>query len=150
MDGAEKSNDIGVEIFCGRQYFTFTAKTWPGAPADVLPISDDALERLRAVYPAKFEQIVVDLLIAMGFGGGDPEMARRFCSRVRPELTIGALTFPGATAISQPTLVAAMRSTDKVNRVGGVFDARLAPPLVDLAAPAVVTPLIREQRRSGW
>lgn len=35
------------------------------------------LERLRAVDPAKFEQIVVDLLIAMGFGGGDPEMGQR-------------------------------------------------------------------------
>ncbi len=39
-----------------------------------------------------------------------------------PKLTIGALTFPGATAISQSKLVAAMRSTEKVNRVGGVFD----------------------------
>jgi Restriction endonuclease len=37
----------------------------------------DLLERLRTVHPAQFEQIVVDLLIAMGFGGGDPEMGQR-------------------------------------------------------------------------
>jgi restriction system protein len=35
------------------------------------------LDRLRLVEPATFEQIVVDLLIAMGFGGGDPEMGKR-------------------------------------------------------------------------
>lgn len=35
------------------------------------------LERVRLVEPSAFEQIVVDLLIAMGFGGGDPEMGKR-------------------------------------------------------------------------
>ena len=35
------------------------------------------MERLRTVHPTQFEQIVVDLLIAMGFGGGDPEMGQR-------------------------------------------------------------------------
>ncbi len=39
-----------------------------------------------------------------------------------PKVTIGALTFPGASAISPPKLVAAMRSSEKINRVGGVFD----------------------------
>jgi restriction system protein len=37
----------------------------------------DLLERVRTVEPTKFEQIVVDLLIAMGFGGGDPDMGQR-------------------------------------------------------------------------
>jgi restriction system protein len=37
----------------------------------------DILERVRTVHPTQFEQIVVDLLIAMGFGGGDPEMGQR-------------------------------------------------------------------------
>jgi restriction system protein len=37
----------------------------------------DLLARVRTVAPPKFEQIVVDLLIAMGFGGGDPEMGQR-------------------------------------------------------------------------
>lgn len=37
----------------------------------------DLLERVRSVHPTQFEQIVVDLLIAMGFGGGDPQMGQR-------------------------------------------------------------------------
>lgn len=37
----------------------------------------DLLLRIRTVHPTQFEQIVVDLLIAMGFGGGDPEMGQR-------------------------------------------------------------------------
>ena len=36
----------------------------------------DLIARIRTVPPSKFEQIVVDLLISMGFGGGDPEMGR--------------------------------------------------------------------------
>ena len=37
----------------------------------------DLLALLRSVHFTKFEQIVVDLLIAMGFGGGDPDMGER-------------------------------------------------------------------------
>jgi restriction system protein len=37
----------------------------------------DLLTRIRSVDPSKFEQLVVDLLIAMNFGGGDPEMGER-------------------------------------------------------------------------
>ncbi len=33
----------------------------------------ELLSRVRAVHPTQFEQIVVDLLIKMGFGGGDDE-----------------------------------------------------------------------------
>ena len=42
-----KSNDIGVEVFAGRQYFTFTANRFPNTPAEVLPISESALRRLH-------------------------------------------------------------------------------------------------------
>lgn len=37
----------------------------------------ELLARVRTVHPTHFEQIVVDLLIAMGFGGGDPAMGER-------------------------------------------------------------------------
>jgi restriction system protein len=40
-------------------------------------VKSDMLERLRTVTSQKFEQMVVDLLIAMGFGGGDPVMGQR-------------------------------------------------------------------------
>jgi len=43
-----KCNDIGLEMFCGRQYFTFTARRWPDAPADVMPIDEAILRRLHA------------------------------------------------------------------------------------------------------
>jgi restriction system protein len=40
-------------------------------------VEADMLSRVRSVTSARFEQIVVDLLIAMGYGGGDPEMGKR-------------------------------------------------------------------------
>ena len=43
-----KSNDIGLEVFCGRQFFTFTAKRYPNTPDQVQPIADVVLRRLHA------------------------------------------------------------------------------------------------------
>jgi len=36
----------------------------------------DLLERVRNAEPACLEQVVIDLLVAMGYGGGDPAMGR--------------------------------------------------------------------------
>lgn len=38
---------------------------------------DDILAALQAVTPARFEQLIVDLLLAMGYGGGDRSMGER-------------------------------------------------------------------------
>lgn len=43
-----KSNKIGLEVFCSSQYFTFTSRHFAGAPAEVMPISETVLNRLRA------------------------------------------------------------------------------------------------------
>lgn len=43
-----KSNDIGLEMFCGRQFFTFTARIWPGSPVSVATIDDAVIKRLHA------------------------------------------------------------------------------------------------------
>lgn len=43
-----KSNDIGLEMFCERQYFTVTGRIWPGAPATVQAIDEGVLKRLHA------------------------------------------------------------------------------------------------------
>jgi predicted P-loop ATPase len=43
-----KSNDIGLEVFCERQFFTVTARRWPGTPADVMEIDAGVLRRLHA------------------------------------------------------------------------------------------------------
>lgn len=42
-----KSNAIGVEVFCGSQYFTWTGRHYPDTPATVEPIDADTLRRLR-------------------------------------------------------------------------------------------------------
>jgi hypothetical protein len=42
-----KCNEIGLEIFAGRQYFTFTGNHWPGTPQTVQPIGEQALRRLN-------------------------------------------------------------------------------------------------------
>ena len=47
-----KSNDIGLEIFAGRQYFTFTGQHWPGTPTTVEPIDDQVLKRLHDTVDA--------------------------------------------------------------------------------------------------
>jgi hypothetical protein len=43
-----KSNDIGLEVFCGAQFFTFSASPFPGSPSEVKPIDQAVLNRLRA------------------------------------------------------------------------------------------------------
>ncbi|QQO46473.1 restriction endonuclease [Paracoccus sp. MC1862] len=39
-------------------------------------LAEELLEQLLAVTPARFEQVIVDLLIAMGYGSGRAEMGR--------------------------------------------------------------------------
>ncbi len=43
-----KSNDIGLEVFCGRQFFTFTANLVPETPREVMPADEAVLRRLHA------------------------------------------------------------------------------------------------------
>ena len=43
-----KDNRIGLEVFCGRQYFTCTGRRWEGAPSEVQPIDEATLRRLKA------------------------------------------------------------------------------------------------------
>jgi hypothetical protein len=42
-----KSNDIGVEVFCGGQYFTFTGERYFGSPDTVNEIDELTLRRLQ-------------------------------------------------------------------------------------------------------
>lgn len=44
-----KSNKVGVEMFCGRQYFTVTGKHYSGSPLEVRPVSAEALRKLHAL-----------------------------------------------------------------------------------------------------
>lgn len=47
IEKSTKSNDIGVEMFCGSQFFTFTGRLWPGGVDGVQPISERTLARLE-------------------------------------------------------------------------------------------------------
>ena len=51
-----KSNDIGLEVFCGRQFFTFTGRLYPGLPAHVHPIDEGVLKRLHTTIDDAKEQ----------------------------------------------------------------------------------------------
>lgn len=47
IEASFKSNDIGVEVFCNAQYFTFTGARWPGSPVEVNAIGEAVLRRLK-------------------------------------------------------------------------------------------------------
>lgn len=47
-----KSNAIGVEVFAGRQYFTFTGRRWPGSPAEVEDLDAAVVRRLASTVRA--------------------------------------------------------------------------------------------------
>lgn len=42
-----KSNELGIEVFCGSQFFTFTGQHIAGTPETVNPIAPDVLVKLR-------------------------------------------------------------------------------------------------------
>lgn len=42
-----KSNELGIEVFCGRQFFTMSGNPYPGTPHHVSDISADTLSKLR-------------------------------------------------------------------------------------------------------
>lgn len=42
-----KDNAVGVEVFCGRQFFTCTGERWGGTPEEVGPITPQTLAMLR-------------------------------------------------------------------------------------------------------
>lgn len=44
-----KSNDVGIEVFCGSQFFTMTGNKLDDAPCDIISISDKLLNRLRDI-----------------------------------------------------------------------------------------------------
>lgn len=43
-----KDNSIGLEVFCGSQFFTVTGRRWPGAPEQVSALPEETLRRLQA------------------------------------------------------------------------------------------------------
>lgn len=48
-----KSNEMGIEVFCGRQFFTMTGRPRAGSPDTVNQISADTLDKLRKTVKQK-------------------------------------------------------------------------------------------------
>lgn len=44
-----KDNTVGVEVFCGRQFFTVTARPWAGSEREVMPIGPETLAWLHGL-----------------------------------------------------------------------------------------------------
>jgi hypothetical protein len=44
-----KSNDIGLEVFCSSQFFTFTGRQFAGSPDTINAVSEAELDRLRVL-----------------------------------------------------------------------------------------------------
>lgn len=51
-----KSNELGIEVFCGRQFFTMSGNLYPGAGFDVAPITPQTLDTLRRTVKQQAEQ----------------------------------------------------------------------------------------------
>jgi putative DNA primase/helicase len=51
--GSFKNNAIGVEVFCGAQFFTWTGEQLSGTPAEIAPISRETLLMLYETVRAK-------------------------------------------------------------------------------------------------
>lgn len=47
-----KSNEIGVEMFCERQFFIVTGDAWPGTSMDVRALEDSTISRMHATVDA--------------------------------------------------------------------------------------------------
>jgi hypothetical protein len=75
-----KSNDIGLEVFCGRQFFTFTGERYSATPAEVCAIEPGVLRRLQAtVAEAKGRRGLAAVNGAPGRAGdvtGQPDRAK--------------------------------------------------------------------------
>lgn len=76
-----KDNRIGLEVFCGRQFFTCTGRRWAGTPAEVAPLAEGTLRRLRATV--KGSKAAAPAQPAVGGGGhaagAADDRARRYC-----------------------------------------------------------------------
>ncbi|MEY2685804.1 MAG: hypothetical protein RL375_2 [Pseudomonadota bacterium] len=74
-----KDNNIGLEVFCGRQFFTCTGRRWQGTPAEVQPLADGTLRRLRATVRGVKAPAVAGPSAVAPAAGDKGQRARRYC-----------------------------------------------------------------------
>lgn len=74
-----KDNRIGLEVFCGRQFFTVTGRRWAGTPDDVQPLADDTLRRLRATVKGARARSTGERDLAEPTPGAPGSHVTRYC-----------------------------------------------------------------------
>lgn len=86
---SHKSNEIGVEMFCGRQFFTVTGKPYPGTVADVTPVSPAVTDRLHTMIDAARRTrltVVTDRLPPAAGGLADRDRIESALAVVSPDV----------------------------------------------------------------
>jgi putative DNA primase/helicase len=83
--GNAKSNDIGVEMFCGSQYFTVTGRPWPNAPKELQPITGFAIDGLHAMVVTAKEAHRAAAAKAKAPAGPAPQKPPRRAGEESPE-----------------------------------------------------------------
>ena len=111
-------------------------KPWTAAAAQIRnALEADLLDRVRAAPPAFLERVVVDLLIAMGYGGGDAARGRvtgragdggidgtiREDALGLDEVYLQAKKYAIGTAVSEGDLRNFAGAIDAANTTKGVF-----------------------------
>ena len=73
---SEKKNNEKVNIESSSEDLTPTEQLEAAMKKINDDLSEDILQKTREMSPAKFEQLVLDLLLAMGYGGSNKDLAK--------------------------------------------------------------------------
>lgn len=71
-----KSNELGIEVFCGRQFFTMTGQQRAGSPNHVAEISDETLTKLRKTVKHKQSDTAKPKKRPAVFDNSTPDVAK--------------------------------------------------------------------------
>lgn len=143
-----KNNRIGIEVFCGRQFFTCTGRTWPGAASEVRPVEEGTLRRLRVTV--KGAARAADAPQASPRTADDA--ARRYCLAAL-DSAVGKVRAAGEGARND-TLNTEAFGLAQLLHTGGLSEAVLRAALTDAAraaglADAEIQATLRSAVRAG-
>ena len=127
-----KDNRIGLEVFCGRQFFTCTGRRWPGTPDQVAAIEEGTLRRLRATVKAGKGAGAAGAPGRAGPAAADPGAAvRRYCLAAL-DAAVQAMR-AAAEGGRNDTLNAQAFGLAQLVHTGGLSEAVLRASLADAA-----------------
>jgi hypothetical protein len=135
-----KSNDIGVELFVGRQFFTMTGNTHPASADDVRPIGAAALEKLhRTIQKAKDDaKPAQPPAPAPGTTAAHNADASRYCLAAL-ESAVQRMRGAGE-GTRNDTLNAEVYGLAQLIHTGGISEATIRAALTDAAIAAGLPP----------